>query len=163
MTETIIAALPQSFKTNLRLMNMQIAGLSHADSVIQPPFRANSMNWVLGHLAVSQDAVLAILGVDPILSPEQTERYQTESEPVVGDGDDIMALEELLNALEQGYNALVTAFERLPLAYFEEEVGEGANRRPRWRSIYGLMWHMTYHTGQLELLRQLTGVNDKVV
>ena len=29
--------------------------------------------------------------------------------------------------------------------------------------LHFLLWHETYHTGQTELLRQLTGVNDKVI
>jgi hypothetical protein len=29
--------------------------------------------------------------------------------------------------------------------------------------IEGLHWHETYHTGQLEILRQLAGTNDRIV
>jgi hypothetical protein len=29
--------------------------------------------------------------------------------------------------------------------------------------LFGLYFHQTYHIGQTELLRQLAGVNDKVI
>ena len=46
--------LADSFALNTRLIHMQIAGLTHADSVLQPPFRSNNLNWVVGHLLVGQ-------------------------------------------------------------------------------------------------------------
>jgi hypothetical protein len=31
------------------------------------------------------------------------------------------------------------------------------------QALAGLHWHETYHTGQLELLRQLAGKNDAII
>jgi uncharacterized damage-inducible protein DinB len=37
---------------------------------------------------------------------------------------------------------------------------------PPWTTaefLHFLLWHETYHAGQTELLRQLSGTNDKVI
>ena len=50
-----------SFERNLHVIRLQTAGLSQADSLVQLPFRANCLNWVLGHLATNRCAVLRLL------------------------------------------------------------------------------------------------------
>jgi len=54
--------LAEAFGLNLRVLKMQAAGLSHQDSLLQPPFRGNCLNWVLGHIAANHDKVLAAFG-----------------------------------------------------------------------------------------------------
>ena len=46
-TEDLITALGR----NLDVIKAQTKGLSHADSLLQLPFRGNCLNWVLGHIA----------------------------------------------------------------------------------------------------------------
>jgi uncharacterized protein YciI len=43
-------ALGGSFDVNGQLIMMQADGLTHADSLLQLPFRGNCLNWVLGHI-----------------------------------------------------------------------------------------------------------------
>ena len=47
--------LAEGYALNLRLIEMQTAGLSHSDSLIQTPYNINCLNWELGHIAVGRD------------------------------------------------------------------------------------------------------------
>ena len=61
--------LAEAFGLNLRVLKMQTAGLSHEDSLLQPPFRGNCLNWVLGHTTANRDKALAAFGETEIMSP----------------------------------------------------------------------------------------------
>ena len=50
----------------------------------------------------------------------------------------------------------------LPIA-LAEVVETRFGERPVGQHVAGLHWHETYHTGQLELLRQLAGKNDAII
>ena len=69
--------LAEAFGRNANIVKMQAQGLSHADSLRQPPFRGNCLNWILGHLASNRDVILRSLGVEPTFGVAG-ERYAKE-------------------------------------------------------------------------------------
>ena len=148
---------------NLGIVKAQTEGLSHADCLLQLPFRGNCLNWVLGHMADNRNTMLRLLGEQAILSEAHTKRYGYGSESVCGDGDDILTLEQLLTVLERGQSALAA---RLQIATVEELAGEVQSflgTTTLGQLIFFLFWHETYHVGQPEYLRQLAGKDDKVI
>jgi hypothetical protein len=44
-----------------------------------------------------------------------------------------------------------------------EAVADEENRRTVGERIEFMQWRETYHVGQLEILRQLAGVNDAII
>src|SRR5512139_3437070 len=107
---------------NLGIIKDQTRGLSDADSLLQPPFRGNCLNWVLGHIAANRNTMLLFLGEEPILSEAHAKRYAFGSEPVCGDAGDILTLEQLLAALEQGQNALEARLQTITAEELAHEV-----------------------------------------
>jgi hypothetical protein len=153
--------LIQSFKANQGLIHQQTEGLTHADSLLQLPFRGNCLNWVLGHLVEHRDRVLALLNQPPTLNEAEAARYRTGSEPITN-GQGVVSLEKLLSALEQAQEQITeglrqAAPEALATIYDKERQQTVGDR------IAGLHWHETYHVGQLEILRQLAGPNDAII
>jgi hypothetical protein len=151
----------QSFALTHRLIHKQAAGLTHAESILQPPFRGNCFNWVLGHIIESRNEVLTLLKEVPALTEAEASLYQSGSEPITN-GQAAVPLERLLAALDDSQARITAALpqvspETLAAIYNQERQQTVGDR------IAGLHWHETYHTGQLELLRQLAGKNDKVV
>jgi methionine salvage enolase-phosphatase E1 len=67
----------------------------------------------------------------------------------------IEAVQTSQNKIESG---LAAATPKALAVIFDEEHNTTVLDR-----IKGLHWHETYHTGQLELLRQLAGTNDRIV
>jgi hypothetical protein len=158
-----IDKLAEGFVLNRRLIQMHTEGLTHADSLVQTPFNINSLNWVLGHIAVNQDRVLVLAGQEPLLDKFQTARYESGSEPVRQDGEGVMDLDDLLDVLSRGQAQII---EILPLMTPEElarEIKIGEHSTTVGDRLFGLYFHDTYHTGQTDLLRQVAGKNDKIV
>lgn len=155
--------LAEGYALNLRLIQMQTAGLSHADSLLQTPYNINCLNWVLGHIAVGRDSVLRLIGEQPFLSEFETRRYRTDSDPITSDGDDVIPLERLLEILSSGQERINSGFARLTHAELSSEIQIGERSVPLGTRLHGFYFHDTYHTGQTDLLRQIAGTNDKII
>lgn len=155
--------LSAGYALNVRLIKRQTEGLSHADSLTQTPYNINSLNWVLGHIAVNRDNVFRALGIEPLLTEAQTQRYIRDSEPVRQDGPDILRLEELLELLERGQAMIENEFNNLTPESLEREIKISHRSITLGSRLFGLYFHDTYHTGQTDLLRQVAGKNDKVI
>jgi uncharacterized damage-inducible protein DinB len=143
------------------LIKAQSEGLSHDDSLLQLPFRANCFNWVLGHVIVHRDIMLDLMNQSPVLSPEETAPYKIESKPLAAD-DDAVDFERLLKlslrSLERMKDALLNVSDDLLEEIHNEERGTTIQDRVEF-----LIWHETYHLGQLEILRQLSGKDDAII
>ena len=148
---------------NLGIIKAQTKGLSHADSLLQLPFRGNCLNWVLGHIADNRSTMLLCLGEEAIPSEAHAKRYGYNSEPVCGAADDMLTLEQLLVVLEQGQSALTSKLQRISAEELEGKVQSFLGTSTLGQLIFFLHWHESYHTGQTEVLRQLAGKDDKVI
>jgi hypothetical protein len=148
------------FERNRRIIHSQCEGLTHEDSLIQPPFASNCLNWTVGHIVVHRDKVLNALGAEPVFDKSTTERYTNESNPITGDGSDVVPLVDLLTALDTGQDRLATA---LPAADWSASLDLGSRVTTVGSRVHFLYFHDTYHTGQTELLRALAGRTDKVI
>jgi hypothetical protein len=155
--------LAEAFALNLRVLKMQTDGLTHQDTLLQPPVRGNCLNWVLGHLAVNRDRVLRLLGESPLLTEAESERYATGSEPIPATGEGALHLSRLIEALETGQAAIDAALRSISGEELQAEVEVGERRMAVRQRLFGLYFHDTYHTGQAELLRQLAGKGDQVI
>ncbi len=162
--QAIISAqqLGKAFARNLWLLKRQTEGLTHDDSLLQPPMRGNCLNWTLGHLAVHRDYVLEGFGQEKVLGDAAMARYGRESDPILVNGDGVLPLEQLLTALEQGQERIDAAIEQLTPADLAREVTIG-RALPFGEALFFYYFHDTYHTGQTEPLRQLAGKNDKIL
>jgi uncharacterized damage-inducible protein DinB len=130
---------------------------------VQTKYNINSLNWVLGHIAVNRDNVLRALGSETLLSATETARYIRESEPVMIDGEDVISLERLLDILEKGQEKITAGLAELGEDDLTQDIQVGKRKITLGARLYGLYFHDTYHTGQTDLLRQIAGTNDKII
>jgi uncharacterized damage-inducible protein DinB len=158
-----IHQLAEGFALNQRLITMQSAGLSHADSLIQTPYNINCLNWVLGHLAVNRDRVLSTIGEESLLSEGEFDRYKTESDPIKEDGEDVIKLERLLEILTEGQDKINQGFSKLTETQLSSLIQVGERQIQLGERLHGFYFHDTYHTGQTDMLRQIAGTNDKII
>ncbi len=158
-------AMANAFGRNVDIVKLQVAGLSQADSLIQLPFRSNCMNWVVGHLITNRLSVFRLLGIEDIpFDTDSLARYQRESEPITGEEEGVLPLEQLMAMLEQSQARLAERLETIiaedlahPVALF------GSRSKPVAEWVFFFYFHDCYHTGQTEILRQAAGTNDKII
>jgi len=155
--------IADSYALNMRLIKLQTDGLSHDDCLVQTAYNINSLNWVLGHIAVNRDNVLRALDEEPLLSDSESARYKRGSEPVKADDGLILPLESLLEVLERGQDTIAELLNHLSVEDMDREIQSGENTVSLGSRLFGLYFHDTYHTGQTDLLRQVAGKNDAVI
>ncbi len=155
-------SLADVFRTTYWVIQQQTDGLTHADSLRQLPFRGNCLNWVLGHILASRSRVLEHLGQEPLWDEDRIACYARDSSPVT-DGQDAVAFGEMLSDLARSQEQILAGLAAISTQELERTVPWGQGERPVAWVVGFLAWHETYHTGQLEYLRQLAGKNDAVI
>ena len=145
---------------NLQVIEAQSESLTHADSMLQLPFRGNCLNWVLGHVLVYRDAMLKLAGAEPLWDAVRSRPYLYGSESMKAD-DDAVELDIILADLRRSQGRLAAALAALGEEQLNaDSCDHGDDLR---ECLLELVWHDGYHAGQTEYLRQLAGVNDQVM
>ncbi len=152
--------LSSELKLNLNVITAQTDGLTQAESLIQPSFNANCMNWILGHIVGGRATLHRLTGTPTPFDLAPYARFERDSPPVTGPGDGL-PLAQMLADLAASNDVLLA---RLAAMSDEEfaAVPEGGNRSVDVQLGF-FSWHETYHVGQTELLRQVAGKNDKII
>jgi hypothetical protein len=154
--------LADGFARNVRMLSRQVAGLTHADSLLQPPGRGNCLNWVVGHIAVYRDFILEALGEEKILGDAALARYDAGSEPVLGEGEGVMPLETLLAAIERSQGLIAAALTNATAVDLAQQAPTSEPATIAEEICFNY-WHEAYHIGQTEFLRLLAETNDQVI
>lgn len=156
--------LADAYTRNVSIVKMQTEGLSQADSLLQLPFRANCMNWIVGHLVTNRYSVLQLLQGSTPVEAERVTRYMRESTPINGEQDGVLPLDKLLELLEQAQTQISTCLTEVTPTDLEKQLafyGRKTMSLAEWLMFF--YFHDTYHTGQTEILRQAAGRDDKII
>ena len=142
----------QAYATNTWLIGRLTEGLSHDESLLQPLFPTNCVNWILGHILVSRNESIQLCG-GKMWGDALINRYKSDSQPASQGDDDIRNFEDLLQDIADSQNLLADLLGSLSEAELNQAVETARGNKARWQHIRGLHWHETYHMGQLEMLR----------
>jgi len=135
-------------------------GLSQTESVLQLPGESNCMNWVLGHIALYRDEMLASIRQKEQMSAAEVKLYSVNSKPITI-ASKSSSLERLLKLLVQEFEALSKWLESNPEGLQQKTPHDIARRRGATvvEQFTILCWHETHHVGELNALRELALVS----
>ncbi len=154
--------LADAFRRNAGIVRNQTEGLDHSDSLIQPAGGGNCMNWVVGHLLTYRFRTLEVMG-QAAPGVDRLARYRRESEPVTGDGEGVLRLDELLRLLDDSEAILAEALVSANSDFWAQELQVGQRTTTIGQRVFFNYFHECYHVGQLELLRNAAGRHEKVI
>ena len=136
-----------------------LAGLTHAESLLAPHGGGNCVNWVLGHVVSSRAGIARALGAEVYLPRERAQVYERGSAALTA-ASPVLPLEELV-ALYDRYQAdHLARLARADAATFAREVPSLFRPEvlePLGVFLSSLVFHEGYHVGQLGLLRRAIG------
>jgi len=144
-----------NFERNASYVRSHLAGLTHADSLVQPPVTGNCINWILGHLVCYRNYAMEICGLPLVVSDAAAQRYARDSAPVLGAAADVAEFDTLRQAYERSHEQLVAYLGAMTQAQAGEVVTAAGFTMPRAELLTSFMRHESYHAGQFELLREL--------
>ena len=136
-------------------------GITHEESMLCPPNYDNSFNWALGHVVASRDGMLRLLNAQPLADEAEFAVYHRESEPLSADAA-VLPFERLVELADISQARLKEALGAAPPEWQQAFDGPDPNQNNgRWLDF--LIWHETFHLGQLEIFRRLAGKMDKTI
>ena len=62
-----IEVLRHQARVTQRVMRLNVEGISHEESLIQPQPAGNCLNWVIGHLVFAYELIFPLLGQKPVM------------------------------------------------------------------------------------------------
>jgi len=145
--------LIEAYATNTMLIGRLTEGISHDESLLQPPFPTNCTNWILGHILVSRNESIRLSFGENMWPDVFIKRYDSGSEPITREDESVRYLNGLLKDIRDSQEWLAGLLRNLTDHALEQLYEDENGSRARWQCIRGLQWHETYHIGQLELLR----------
>lgn len=151
------AEIEALFRINFNVLRFSFKDITEELARFQPQPAGNCINWILGHILVSSDNVLTLIGQDKILTPEQSEPYRRGSKPI--ETDNFMKLSQLQSILIRIPKRMKDGLERLitvDLAVI------GDRDESLSYQLTFLHFHEAYHCGQIGLLRRLVGLEGVI-
>lgn len=145
------------FGLNIQVLKINTQGLTHEQSLIQPKPAGNCLNWILGHIAVTRDQALGLLGEKPGWSDSDKALYIRGSKPMT-DAGKALPMEKLMADIERSQVTLLSALMRQTPETLAANDGQGSLAE----KIAMLHFHEAYHTGQVGLMRRLLGKDGAI-
>jgi hypothetical protein len=158
-TETcmkLVDHLVSSLKGNVNMLTMTLADFSDAELLQRPVPGANSGNWQIGHVILSEYRMMTAAGAKmPELPAGFAEKYGRDT----AKNDDASAFlkkDELLAAFTKTRDASVAFAQGLNDEQLDAAAPENIRRlAPTVADLLGLLsGHVTMHIGQLQVLRR---------
>jgi hypothetical protein len=133
------------FNYNHFVINENFKDVSQQDSLVSSPSGGNCMNMVLGHIVVTRDALLEILGFEGMCNEKMNKIY-AQGVPQVKK-DEAVDKNLLLKIFNESQEKIMKVLPETDISSDEEKV----------KNITGLSFHEAYHAGQLGVLRRIAG------
>jgi hypothetical protein len=146
-------AIAWNFERNAIYYRQHLDGLTHSDSLVQPPVEGNCINWIMGHVMCYRNYSLQALGQPAVIDGAALARYERGSAPITGDGPGVLKLEQLVGAYWMSQEVILKTAPTLTAAAAAEVIQAAGFELPRAEILVSFMRHESYHAGQLEWLR----------
>lgn len=154
MTEAAIAQL----QVTRMVLDINLDGITHDESLVGPDRGGNCINWVVGHMVTAYNHLLPAIGGDSVWDGERQALYDRGSAPITAEL--AVPISELAADFASAHDRVVERVAALtpeelaapapysPVSNPEETIG----------SLIGLLaFHQSYHTGQTGILRRMVG------
>lgn len=153
-------AVAQHFQLMYQTAALNLDGLTHEQSLMQPSPGGNCANWILGHLMNVQNGVMNVLGEKPVW--ESSQLALAGNDPITGPANaiDWNTLRDKFLGSRERCLAAISALSEGALAESVPHPFGGTTSRAELLNL--LAFHQTYHTGQLALCRRIAGLEGAV-
>lgn len=129
---------------NYGVLNRALNDITHIESLHKLQETGNNINWILGHIIVSRNAMCNILNVTNICDEFFEKLFGRGTK---GFNDETVQLEKLLNTYNNSQEKILKKVSEFDWSKEEKQI----------KSLTFLCFHEAYHIGQLGILRRSLG------
>jgi uncharacterized damage-inducible protein DinB len=146
------------------VVRVNVDGVTHEESLIQPAPGGNCLNWVIGHLLTTYDQTLPMVGQEPVMEKGAVKRYARGTPPLQDPGE-ALDLKELLTAWDEANERFDAGLASLTPEVLDRPAPFSPSNNPKEtvRSLLAtVLFHQAYHAGQTGLLRRIAGKDGAI-
>ena len=111
--------LKNLYEDSYALVKPQIEGIKHQESIYQPPFGGNCVNWILGHIIAARCNFMMMLDIPSIWDMAQCSLFIPGSDPITR-ANDMILFETLFVDLDNTQEQLLIALDQVSREKFQE-------------------------------------------
>lgn len=141
------------------VLEKNVAGVSHEESLINPKPGGSCLNWVVGHLTLSRNRSLRLFGLKPMYDDGEFTAY-TGNDDVPLTRESATSFDELKRRFKALQEPLVTGLDRMSDSDMDKPAPFSPTGNPKETMgtlLASLAFHEAYHAGQTGLLRRVIG------
>lgn len=144
--------------------HVNLAGVSHEDSLRQPEPGGNNIQWVLAHIVATRDQIARLIGAEPVLAEDLRKRFTRPAGALV-DRSEARPLADWIADFDRSQERIGAAIQAMPperlAATFD---GARLPGKPKTlaEALAFFHFHESYHIGQIALLRRLAGMEGAI-
>jgi uncharacterized damage-inducible protein DinB len=142
-----------------QVVRLNIEGLTHEESLIQPRAGGNCLNWIVGHLVWVYAGALPMLQQEPPIAQGPLSRY-ARGAPPLRDPAEARDFAELVAAWDEATRRVEAGLADLPADMLSRPAPHSPEDDPNEtiRSLLAtICFHQAYHAGQTGVLRRVIG------
>jgi uncharacterized damage-inducible protein DinB len=142
-----------------QVVRLNIEGLTHEQSLIQPRAGGNCLNWIVGHLVWVYAGALPMLQQEPPIAAGPLSRY-ARGAPPLRDPAEARDFAELVAAWDEANRRVDAGLADLPADALGRPAPHSPSNNPNEtiRSLLAtICFHQAYHAGQTGVLRRVIG------
>ena len=142
-----------------KVVQMNVAGVTQQESLVQPQPEGNCLNWVVGHLVCVYNNVMPLLGQKALPDAAKLKRYDRGSAPL-REPSEAMELSALLSIWDEASKRVDVGLGGLTQEALDARAPFSPTNDPNEtvRSLIStVLFHQSYHAGQLGVLRRIAG------
>lgn len=138
---------------------MNAQGVTQAESLVQPQPAGNCFNWVMGHLVTVYNNSLPLVGQQPVTDRAELAVYERGGPPLT-DAARALEIDRLLALWDEASARFQAGLGTLTPERLDSPAPFSPSGDPdeTVRSLVAtILFHQAYHSGQLGILRRVTG------
>jgi len=141
------------------ILERNLAGLSHEESLINPQPAGSCLNWVLGHVTRTRNRALSLVGGRPLFANEEFDAYD-DNGGVTFQAETAIHLDELKRRFKALQEPLVSGLDSMSIEAMDKPAPVSPTGNPNetvGSLLAALAFHEAYHVGQTGMLRRIVG------
>lgn len=141
------------------ILERNIGGVSHQESLVSPQKGGNCLNWVLGHVTRTRNGALKLLGQKPLFPREEFNAYD-DNGGVAFRAETAIHFDELKRRFKALQEPLVKALDGMTIEAMDRPAPISPTGNPNetvGSLLAALAFHEAYHVGQTGMLRRVVG------
>jgi uncharacterized damage-inducible protein DinB len=121
----------------------------------------SNINWVIGHVTASRQHMLNLLGQKPLWTAEAIALYERGTKPPASP----VCVAEMINIYRRSGDMIREALPLMSAEAYAEKAPFSPSNNPEetvGSLLAGLLFHESYHIGQLGVLRRSAGLDGAI-